>query len=135
VQVDVGLGEELLAKYGELQEAVVPKWRRALDDVHSGLDAMMALGGTWVGGWVGGWGYDSICGVVKVKRRQSTESIYFTFTIHHHPLIRSPDPNQSTALGVGLFAASRLLHAAYWWADHRKANTPGATRWCVLAFF
>ncbi len=44
VRVDVGLSEELLAKYGELQEAVLPA-RRALDDVHSGLDAMMALGG------------------------------------------------------------------------------------------
>lgn len=45
MQVDVGLSEELLDKYAELQEAVLPRWRRALDDVHSGLDVMMGLGG------------------------------------------------------------------------------------------
>lgn len=48
MQVDVGLGEELLEKYAELQEAVLPRWRRALDDVHSGLDVMMGLGGAYV---------------------------------------------------------------------------------------
>lgn len=48
MQVDVGLGEELLDKYAELQEAVLPRWRRALDDVHSGLDVMMGLGGACI---------------------------------------------------------------------------------------
>lgn len=45
VQVDVGLGEEILAKYGELQEAVLPRWRGALDDVHSKFGRDVALGG------------------------------------------------------------------------------------------
>jgi len=53
VQVDVGLGEEILAKCGELQEAVLPRWRGAVDDVHAGLDAMMALGGASVLGCSG----------------------------------------------------------------------------------
>lgn len=41
----VGLGEELVSKYAELSEAVLLPCRHALDDVHTGLDTMCALGG------------------------------------------------------------------------------------------
>lgn len=48
VEVDVGLGAELLSKYTEVSEAVFVPCRRALDDVHAGLDTMAALGGGWM---------------------------------------------------------------------------------------
>lgn len=74
VQVDVGLHEGLLSQYATLHEEVAPHFRRAVDDVHDGLDLMIGLG----------------------------------------------------ALGVGLYTASRLLHATYWVLDWRAEKT---TRW------
>jgi hypothetical protein len=70
----VGLHEGLLSQYATLHDEVAPRFRRAVDDVHDGLELMIGLG----------------------------------------------------ALGVGLYTASRLLHATYWVLDRRAEKT---TRW------
>lgn len=49
VQVDVGLHEGLLTQYAILHEEVAPRFRRALDDVHDGLELMIGLGALGVG--------------------------------------------------------------------------------------
>lgn len=45
---------------------------------------------------------------------------YHRFKSSHHI-------NDSPALGVGLFAASRLLHSFYWWADHSDKKGGGTS--------